>query len=177
MEIVESVHVASVDTPVGAIRLASTDAGLAFVELPHHSGRGLGGWLHTRAPGAYPVDGFAPNRAAARQIGEYLEGKRRHFELELDLRGTAFQLEVWQALREIPYGETLSYRELARRVGRAEAVRAVGAANAANPLSLVVPCHRVVRHDGKLGGYAGGVELKARLLALERDRSRQGDLL
>jgi len=177
MELVEALHVASVETPVGVLRLASTDAGLAFVELPHHSGRGLGGWLRTRAPGACVVQGFAPNRDAARQILEFLEGKRREFDLELDLRGTAFQLEVWQALREIPYGETLSYQELAQRVRRPGGSRAVGSANAANPLSLVVPCHRVVQKGGKLGGYAGGLELKARLLALERDRPRQGDLL
>ena len=177
MELVEALHVATVDTPIGAIRLASTDDGLAYVELPHHSGRGLGGWLRTRAPGACVAEGFAPNRAAARQILDYLEGKRRSFDLELDLRGTAFQLEVWQALREIPYGETVSYQELARRVGRPKGSRAVGAANAANPLSLVVPCHRVVQKGGKLGGYAGGLELKARLLALEHDRPRQGDLL
>lgn len=177
MEIVEALHVARIDSPIGVIRLASTDAGLAYVELPQHSGRGLEGWRRSRAPGACVAQGFAPNRAVARQILEYLEGKRRAFDLDLDLRGTAFQVEVWQALREIPYGETLTYRELARLVGRPHATRAVGGAGGANPLSIVVPCHRVVQAGGKLGGYAGGLELKARLLALERDRPRQGDLL
>jgi O-6-methylguanine DNA methyltransferase len=173
----ELVHTARVDSPIGSLRLASTDAGLAFVELPHASGRGLAGWLRRRAPDARVQQGFAPNRTAAKQIVEFLEGKRRAFELELDPRGTAFQCAVWRALCEIPYGETISYAELARRVGRPRAVRAVGAANGANPLSLVVPCHRVVNAGGKLGGYGGGLELKARLLALERARPRQGDLL
>jgi O-6-methylguanine DNA methyltransferase len=177
MEIVQLVHVARVDAPIGSLRLASTASGLAFVELPHASGRGLAGWLRRQVAGARVVDGFAPNRRAALQILEFLDGKRREFELELDLRGTDFQLEVWEALRAIPYGETISYAELARRVGRPSAVRAVGAANGANPLALVVPCHRVVNSGGKLGGYGGGLELKARLLALERGRPRQGDLL
>ena len=95
-------------------------------------------------------------------------GKRWEFDLALDLRGTVFQLEVWSALRDIPYGETRSYAQQAVVVGRPNAVRAVGTANGANPLSLVVPCHRVIATGGKLGGYGGGLELKARLLAMEQ---------
>ena len=88
---------------------------------------------------------------------EYLEGKRREFDLPLDLRGTPFQLEVWDALRRIPYGETRSYADIAAALGRDNAsTRAVGTANGANPISLVVPCHRVINKGGKLGGYAGG---------------------
>ena len=166
-----------IDSPIGELKLASTDVGLAFVELPHASGRGLAGWAHAQMPDARLEEGFAPNRSAAKQILEFLDGKRRRFELALDLRGTPFQLDVWRALQQIPYGETLSYAQLARRVGRPRAVRAVGAANGANPLSLVVPCHRVVNTGGKLGGYGGGLELKARLLALEHAQPRQGDLL
>ncbi len=176
MEIVQVVHTARVETPIGALRLASTHAGLAFVELPHASGRGLAGWQRRHAPGARVEEGFAPNRAAAAQIVEFLEGKRRRFDLALDLRGTPFQLEVWHALCEIPYGETRSYADVARRVGRPRAVRAVGAANGANPCALVVPCHRVVASGGRLGGYGGGLELKARLLALEHE-PHQGELL
>jgi O-6-methylguanine DNA methyltransferase len=97
--------------------------------------------------------------------------------LALDLRGTPFQLEVWSALREIPYGETRSYADIAREVGRPSAVRAVGAANGANPLSIVVPCHRVIASDGRLQGYGGGVSLKAKLLAMEQSRPAQGLLL
>lgn len=173
----EIVHTARVDSPIGPLRLASTGAGLAFVELPHASGRGLSGWLRRRAPEARTREGFAPNREAARQILEFLDAKRSAFDLPLDLRGTDFQRAVWEALRAIPYGETRTYAELAAAVGRPAAVRAVGAANGANPLALVVPCHRVVNTGGRLGGYGGGLALKARLLALERRRPQQGDLL
>ena len=109
---------------------------------------------------------------------EYLEGRRTAFDLPLDLRGTEFQLRVWAALRGIPYGETRSYREVARALQRPRAVRAVGSANGANPLPLVIPCHRVVASDGKLGGYGGGLALKAKLLAMERSQHpAQGCLL
>ncbi len=165
--VVEIVHTIRIDTPVGELRLASSGVGLAYVELPHASGRGLVGWLRRCAPEARVEEAFAPNRAAAAQILEYLAGKRERFELELDLRGTAFQRAVWDALQGIPYGETRTYAQVARQVGRPAAVRAVGAANGANPVSLVVPCHRVVASGGKLGGYAGGLALKAQLLAME----------
>jgi O-6-methylguanine DNA methyltransferase len=174
----EIVHTARVEAPIGSLRLASTERGLAYVELPHASGRGLAGWLRRCAPEARVREGFAPNRAAAQQILEYLEGKRTDFDLELDLRGTDFQRRVWRALLDIPYGETRSYQHVARSVRRPRAVRAVGAANGANPLALVVPCHRVVQADGRLGGYGGGLELKARLLAMEQaQHPTQGALL
>jgi methylated-DNA-[protein]-cysteine S-methyltransferase len=164
----EIVHTAQLDSPIGPLRLASTRVGLAYVELPHASGCGLEGWLRRRLPDARRQEGFAPNRAAAAEILEYLEGKRTEFGIPLDLRGTEFQRRVWNALLEIPYGETRSYHTVARSIGRPRAVRAVGAANGANPVSLVVPCHRVIAADGRLGGYGGGLELKARLLAMER---------
>ena len=164
----EIVHTARVDSPIGSLRVAATAEGLAYVELPHASGRGLRGWLARHAPDARVEEGFAPNRDAIRQIGEFLDGKRTEFDLDLDLRGTAFQLEVWSALRDIPYGQTCTYSELAEIVERPAAVRAVGSANGANPLSLVVLCHRVINSGGKLGGYAGGLDLKRRLLAMEK---------
>jgi methylated-DNA-[protein]-cysteine S-methyltransferase len=102
-----------------------------------------------------------------RQLSEYFGGRRTHFDLPLEPRGTDFQLRVWRALREIPFGETRSYRDLARVVGSPEASRAVGAANGKNPLSIVVPCHRVVGSEGALTGFAGGLETKAQLLAFE----------
>jgi O-6-methylguanine DNA methyltransferase len=173
----EIVYTARVDSPIGALRLASTANGLAFLELPHSNGHGFAGWLRRWAPGARVEPGFAPNQSAAKQLLEYLEGKRRDFALPLDLRGTEFQLGVWRALCQIPYGETISYAEQARRVGQPNASRAVGSANGANPIAIIVPCHRVVNANGKLGGYGGGLELKARLLALEHAQPRQGDLL
>ncbi len=173
----ERVHTAELESPIGRLRLASTERGLLYLELPHANGCGLEGWLRRRVPGAVCGAGYAPNRRAIAQVLEYLEGKRCRFELPLDLRGTPFQVEVWRALQEIPYGETRSYGELARRLHRPRALRAVGAANGANPIALVVPCHRAVASGGKLGGYAGGLELKARLLELERRRPGQGRLL
>ena len=114
---------------------------------------------------------------AERQLSEYFAGKRTQFDLPLQPEGTEFQKKVWQALREIPFGETKSYLDLARAIGSPDASRAVGAANGKNPLSIIVPCHRVVGADGALTGFAGGLETKAALLALEasRARDRQGN--
>ncbi len=108
-----------------------------------------------------------------RQVEEYLAGERRRFDLALAPRGTAFQREVWAELRRIPYGETASYGEIAHRLGRPGASRAVGRANATNPISLIVPCHRVVGADGSLTGYGGGLPVKERVLALERGEPLQ----
>ncbi len=168
---VQRVYTVQVESPIGQLRLASTESGLLYVELPHSSGRGMAGFLRQRMRGVVVQEGYAPNQAFAKQILEYLDGKRKAFELPLDLRGTPFQLEVWDALRRIPYGETRSYAEVASELGRDSSMRAVGAANGANPVSLVVPCHRVINSDGKLGGYAGGLPLKARLLAMEQGHS------
>jgi methylated-DNA-[protein]-cysteine S-methyltransferase len=106
--------------------------------------------------------------AGARQLEEYFAGKRARFDLPLDPAGSAFQRSVWAQLQSIPYGETWSYRELALRVGNPGAARAVGAANGRNPLCILIPCHRVVRASGDLGGYSGGTERKAFLLDLEK---------
>lgn len=148
------------DTPLGAMRLARTAHGLAgawFEDQRHH-------------PGALDAP-LAPNdpllAEAARAIGEFLAGRRRTIELPLDPRGTTFQRAVWAALREIPRGETTSYGAIAQRIGAPQAVRAVGAAVGRNPVSVVVPCHRVVGRDGALTGYAGGLDRKRALLALE----------
>ena len=105
---------------------------------------------------------------AAAQVKEYFAGKRKQFKLPLLMRGTEFQMAVWQALQEIPYGETRSYKDIAARIGRPKAVRAVGMANNRNPISIIVPCHRVIGHDGSLTGYGGGLPLKQHLLELER---------
>ena len=105
---------------------------------------------------------------AAHQLRSYFALRLREFDLPLEIAGTAFQLRVWNLLRQIPYGETRSYGDLARSLGTPKAVRAVGAANGANPLPIVVPCHRVIGADGSLTGYGGGLPLKKRLLELER---------
>ena len=175
----ETVHLAEFESPIGPLRILSTAHGVAYLELPHANGRGLAGWLSRHAPDAKILEAFAPNRAAIAQVGEYLGAKRTGFALPLDLRGTPFQQKVWQELLRIPYGETRSYHEVARAIGEPLGARAVGGASGANPVALIVPCHRVVAARG-LGGYAGGLALKRRLLALERARAvaqRQGSLL
>jgi methylated-DNA-[protein]-cysteine S-methyltransferase len=174
----EVVHTAEFETPFGAMACASTERGVCFIELPRASGRGIAGWVRRFAPEARITTGYAPNRAAIMQIQEYLAGKREEFRLELDLRATGFQIRVYAALLEIPYGETRSYGEIARAIGEPDAPRAVGTANGANPLPLVVPCHRVIAAGGKLGGFGGGVALKKRLLALEHGmHPAQGEML
>ena len=148
------------DSPLGPMLIARTDRGLAgawFDGQKHHPGR-------LDAP-LRPDDTLLAR--AARTITRYLEGTVRTIELPLDPPGTPFQQAVWAALREIPRGATTSYGEIARRIGAPRAVRAVGAAVGRNPVSVVVPCHRVVGRDGALTGYAGGLARKRALLALE----------
>lgn len=136
------------------------------------SPRGLVG-VHWRAQQIEEHSGGEYQRArdiagcAAEQMTEYVEGTRRTFELPLDVRGTAFQRRVWSSLTCIPYGQTRSYQALAVELGSDKGARAVGNANAKNPLCIVLPCHRIVASDGSLGGYSGGVQIKRQLLALE----------
>ncbi len=151
------------DTPIGTLRLVGDDARIVRVDLPNAAAHDPDfAWqeAHGRLPGAL--------RQAKRQLAEYFDGSRRDFDLPLSPDGTAFQCRVWEELRRIPYGETISYGELARRIGRPTASRAVGAANGKNPLAIVVPCHRVIGADGTLTGYGGGLPIKETLLALER---------
>jgi methylated-DNA-[protein]-cysteine S-methyltransferase len=156
------------DTPLGTLTLVGDGRALTGLYMTEHRHR-------PPLPGGAVRDDGALAAAAA-QITEYLAGERRAFDLELAPAGTPFQHEVWDALRAIPYGETVTYGELARRVGRPGASRAVGLANGRNPISIVVPCHRVVGADGTLTGYGGGLERKRALLALE-SRRRQPALL
>ncbi|UUX97157.1 methylated-DNA--[protein]-cysteine S-methyltransferase [Aquabacterium sp. J223] len=149
-----------VDTPLGPMTLAAARHGLAgawFDGQRHHPGP-------LRAP---EVPDHPLLVEAARQITDHFAGRRRRFELPLDLHGTAFQQSVWQALLALPCGATAGYGAIARAIGRPSAVRAVGAAVGRNPVSIVVPCHRVLGHDGGLTGYAGGLDRKQALLLLE----------
>jgi methylated-DNA-[protein]-cysteine S-methyltransferase len=147
------------DSPVGRLLVAGD--GKSLIQVHFQSGpRPL------RPPKSWIADP-APFRAAIAQLGEYFAGARRTFELPLAPRGTEFQRRVWRALREIPYGKTISYGELARRIGQPSASRAVGLANGANPLPIIVPCHRVIGADGTLTGFGGGLAVKRKLLALE----------
>ncbi|KQO57033.1 MULTISPECIES: methylated-DNA--[protein]-cysteine S-methyltransferase [unclassified Methylobacterium] len=148
------------DTPIGALLLAGADECLRCIGFP--TGKGA---VTPRADWHQDDAAFAEAR---RQLSAYFEGRLTRFDLELDPRGTPFQRQVWTALMDIPPGETISYGELARRIGRPSASRAVGAANGANPLPIVVPCHRVIGAAGSLTGFAGGLDTKRWLLALER---------
>jgi len=163
----ETVFTARFDSPIGDLLVASTERGLCYVALPRASGRGFEGWRKRHAPDARTRDGYEPNREAITQITDFLRGKREAFDLVLDLRATPFQLAVYDVVAGVPYGDSLSYAEVAQSIGRPKAVRAVGAANGANPIPLVIPCHRIVAKSGHLQGYAGGLDLKARLLAME----------
>lgn len=171
----------TVPSPVGELLLAADDAGLTgvyFAEHRHGPGPGAPGVEPTGAGASHPATTWTPAEArpgaaadvlaeARAQLARYFAGDLTAFTLPLAARGTPFQARVWRALGDIPFGATISYAELARRVGDPAAVRAVGGANARNPISVVVPCHRVVGADGSLTGFGGGVERKRWLLRHE----------
>ena len=150
-----------IDSPVGRLKLVAIEAGLAAILWEHENPRRL------RLGDAVGDDRHSVLLETERQLKEYFAGRRKRFDLKLDFAGTPFQCRVWQALLTIPYGETRTYTEIARQIGNPTASRAVGAANGRNPISIVVPCHRLLGSTGKLTGYAGGLDAKAYLLALE----------
>jgi methylated-DNA-[protein]-cysteine S-methyltransferase len=154
-----------IDSPVGVLKLFATDAGMAAILWENENPR------RVRLGEIVPEDRHPRLLATERQLREYFEGRRKRFDLELDFAGTQFQRRVWRALLTIPFGETRTYAGIAHQIGEPTAIRAVGAANGRNPLSIVVPCHRVVGSNGKLTGFAGGLDAKAYLLALEAPQS------
>ena len=150
---------ARMDSPVGALHLRATDDAIVAIEF------------HAERPAVALAGSRAAQRwldAARHQLDEYFAGVRERFELPLRAEGSVFQRAVWAELAQLPFGATTSYLELARRLGRPTACRAVGAANGRNPIAIVVPCHRVIGSDGSLTGYAGGLPRKQWLLAHER---------
>lgn len=159
---------AALATPVGALHLYGTARGLAAVVLPNESTEAAFRRLRRLLGPLSVSEDEATHERALGQLAEYFAGRRRAFDLPLDLLGTAFQRQVWQAVATVPYGETRSYSEIARAIGRPAAVRAVGAANGASPLPPIIPCHRILGASGALTGYSGGLEMKAWLLDLER---------
>ena len=144
--------------PFGTVRLVATQRALVAVLWPDERPGRVKFATDPQAGTNSVLD-----RAEA-QLGEYFDGTRRHFDLPLELRGTEFQQQVWQSLAEIPFGETSTYGKQAAAIGRPRAIRAVGSANGRNPLSIVLPCHRIVGADGKLTGFAGGLDTKRWLL-------------
>ena len=155
------------ETPIGELLLAGDADGLSMIGFPKGSMR--------REPEPDWIFNEKPLSKARQQLREYFSGERRAFDLPLKLSGTEFQVAVLRALLEIPYGETVSYGEIAKRIGRPRAVRAVGAANGRNPLPIVVPCHRVIGSTGDLTGFGGGLDTKEALLRLEAEHTH--DLL
>jgi len=161
---------AIVDSPIGPLTLVAAGGALAGVYLSEHRRAAGPEVLGPRDRGPREA---GPLGAAARQLAEYFAGDRTEFAIDLILAGTAFQQRVWTQLRGIGYGQTISYGELASRIGQPSASRAVGLANGRNPVSIIVPCHRVVGADGRLTGYGGGLERKRYLLGLEQRVSGQ----
>ena len=154
----------NINSPVGSLTLVASEIGLAGVYFEEHRHfKGIEGWL--RAPDL-PIF-----EQVSQQLIEFFAGERITFDVPLDLSGgTAFQQQVWRALQEIPFGTTLSYGELAQRLSNPQAVRAVGAANGRNPISIIIPCHRVIAANGALTGYAGGLKNKQHLLKFEAEK-------
>ncbi len=155
------------DTPIGELLLAGEEDALTMIGFPKGSMR--------RDPEPDWIFNEKPLATARQQLTEYFAGTRKEFDLPVALSGTEFQVSVLEALQAIPYGETVSYGEIAKRIGRPKAVRAVGAANGRNPIPIVVPCHRVIGSSGDLTGFGGGLDTKEALLRLEAEHTH--DLL
>jgi methylated-DNA-[protein]-cysteine S-methyltransferase len=163
-------HFSSYSSSIGHLLLVASERGLTQISFDYDlarlkAARDNSGWLESES---YPT--LAQCR---RELDEYFAGHRREFAVPLDLRGTPFQMRCWKALLEIPYGETCSYADLARKVGNPTGFRAVGMANHDNPIPIIVPCHRVITSDHKLGGYGGGLGVKEKLLRLEGAKWRE----
>jgi len=152
-------------SPVGELKLVASDKGLAAILWENDSPR------RVRLAPISEDNNHPVLIEAERQLKDYFSGKRKSFSVKLDFKGTEFQKKVWAALLTIPFGETRSYGQIAKQIKNPKAVRAVGAANGKNPISIIAPCHRVIGSTGKLTGFAGGLEAKARLLALEGRRA------
>ena len=159
----EKLYASAIHWEGWTFHILSSPLGLRLVDLDGTPFSALADRLRARV-----VPDDEPNAKVMSQLREYLRGDRQTFTLPLDVRGTPFQISVWDAVRGVPYGTLRTYGDLARRIGRPSATRAVGQAVGANPLALVVPCHRIVGASGGLVGYRGGLPLKERLLALER---------
>ncbi|SFG76550.1 methylated-DNA--[protein]-cysteine S-methyltransferase [Pseudomonas sp. NFACC45] len=157
----------TIPSPVGELILVARDRKLAAILWENER-------LNRVRLGPLEEDSQHPIlKETERQLMEYFAGQRRHFDLELDFAGTEFQVRVWQALLTIPFGETRSYRDIAIQIGQPTAVRAVGAANGRNPISIIAPCHRVIGTSGSLTGFAGGLAAKQFLLSLEGQQTLQ----
>ena len=157
------------ETAIGRMYIAEDDTGITEVGLLAETQDNAKSLQSIKT---YMLQETELIKEAAKQLLEYFEGERKEFDLVLSPRGTVFQRKVWEALRAIPYGETRSYQQIAEAVGNPKASRAVGMANHNNPIMCIIPCHRVIGSNGKLVGYAGGLDIKEKLLKLEQKRER-----
>lgn len=175
---VTTVFYSEMPSLIGDLTLCATDKGLCLVRFGPLAGvrPDMEKWLAARMGKVELLPGEDQLAGAKHQLTEYFSGQRREFALPLDMRGTPFQLEVWKALRTIPYGALASYKDVAVEVGNVKAVRAVGGANNRNPVPVIVPCHRVIGAAGALVGYAGGLGIKSRLLELEAGQTAPDQL-
>ncbi len=164
----EEISVGSCETPLGTVGVAASETGIVVMTVPGASREDLMHEVVRRCgTDVRLVEGGQLVMRALEEIRHYFAGDLRRFTIPLDLRGTTFQTRVWQTVSTVPYGKTVTYREIAERIGAPKAFRAVGAANGANPAAIIVPCHRIVGSDGKLHGYGGGLHEKQWLLDME----------
>lgn len=157
-----------------SLHLAATDKGVCYLALPNEELTELERWVTKHIPRAELLPSKGRIESFTREIDGYLMGHGTQFSVPTDLRGTPFQVQVWQALLQIPYGHTKSYSEIAAKIGHPSAIRAVGTAIGTNPVPIIVPCHRVIGKNGTLTGYRGGLDLKARLLKIEGPETQGG---
>jgi O-6-methylguanine DNA methyltransferase len=162
-----TITLGTIETPLGLLGAVFSQNGLCQLTFAREGNRACAAWARRWAPHAPVIHDDPRLELLAAELNDYLEGRQRSFTMLLDPRGTPFQREVWRALIGIGYGETRVYSALAAAIGRPNAIRAVGAANGANPIPILIPCHRLIGKDGSLVKYGGGLELKRRLLELE----------
>jgi O-6-methylguanine DNA methyltransferase len=167
---VENVYYGEMISILGPLTLAATSKGLCMVQFGYQKNvlSSMKQRWEKRDEGAFWIEDYSAIQEVIREIEEYFQGSRNKFDIQMDLRGTAFQKQVWKQLELIPYGSTCSYKDIAKAVGNPNAVRAVGGANNKNPIPILIPCHRVIGTNGTMTGYAGGLNIKEALLNHEK---------
>ena len=161
------VYCTSFDSKIGLIYVASTDKGVCKISVPRETKKDFLKWLRDNFDDHEVADNKSRNKDVIDQLNRYFNGKLAKFTMPIDLIGTPFRVRVWKELTKIPYGTTITYKQLAKRIGTSRGFQAVGRANATNPLPIIVPCHRVIGTDGSLVGYSAGIKTKEFLLKLE----------
>ncbi len=163
----KKIYYTSFVTKIGTIYIASTEKGVCKISIPGQSKKDFLKWIEQHCNGSTLIESSAKNKQVIDEIHRYFERRLVRFRTRIDPIGTDFQKKVWQALRKVQYGKTISYKDLAKKIGAPKSYRAVGRANHLNPLPIIIPCHRVIRSDENIGGYSAGVKLKEFLLRLE----------